>query len=218
MSEFHQLLSLSHSFSPAVGWIYSFLKQWTSETRLWGVFFFFPCWIFEQPHVPFPGSVFIYLLELKCMGGRALYLSMLCFLMQLHSEALMPFGQMSFLHFRSVHLYFFCCLFFVFFLFLSPSSYLLPAGFFFFCLSQIILPGFRNKFIFCKRIFVVPGFASSLNLTGFHFPLQNQVFVLSIFFPHHVQSLFWFWHHQYQMYKRFLLTNTRYIWCSDEFQ
>lgn len=75
--------------------------------RLWGVgllvflfsFLFFQnlrCWVFEQPHVPLPGSFFIYLLEIERMGGRALYFRMLCFMMRSHSKAFMPFGQVSF--------------------------------------------------------------------------------------------------------------------------
>lgn len=139
--------------SPAVRWIYSFLKQWTSEMRLWGILFCFlnfPCWVFEQPHVPFPGSVFIYLLELEWMGGRALYFSMLCFLVWLHSKALMPFGQVSFCAFAVLNNIFFSHLFsFLLPFFLSPSCW---PPFLFLYLSQIILPGFRNKFIFCKRI------------------------------------------------------------------
>lgn len=113
----------------------------------------FCCWVFEQPHVPLPGSFFIYLLEMERMGGRALYFSMLCFMMRLHSKAFVPSGQVSFC--TSVvlsYLFFFSFLFvFSFFLLLLlPPSCWPP--FIFLFLSQIILPGFRNKFIFCKRI------------------------------------------------------------------
>lgn len=122
--------------------------------RLWGGFFFKNfCWVFKQPHVPLPGSFFIYLLETERMGGRALYFSMLCFMMRFHSKALMPFGQVSFCTSVVLSYIFFssplCFLSFPLPLLLPPSCW---PPFVFLSLSQIILPSFRNKFIFCKRI------------------------------------------------------------------
>ena len=120
-------------------------------------FFFLPIFVFgflSNLMSPSQGAFFIYLLEMERMAGRALYSSMLCFMMRLHSKALMPFGQVSFC--TSVvlsYIFFFLSFFFVFFF---PLPFLLPPScwppFIFLSLCQIILPGFRNKFIFCKRI------------------------------------------------------------------
>lgn len=61
-------------------------------------------------------------------------------------------GAGKLLHLCCAQLYFLFRFLFVFSFFLSPSSCLLSAGLLFSSLSQIILPGFLNKFIFCKRI------------------------------------------------------------------
>lgn len=124
--------SLSYS-SPAIRWIYSFLNSeyWKWDYGVWFSFFKkkFSCWVFKQPHVPFPGSFFIYLLELEQMGGRALYVSMLCFLMRFHSKALMPFGQVSFCTFVVLNIFFSHLLFVFFPLSLLLASFSLPLPF-----------------------------------------------------------------------------------------
>lgn len=73
--------------------------------------------------------------------------------MRFHSKALMPFGQVSFCTSVVLSYIFFssplCFLSFPLPLLLPPSCW---PPFVFLSLSQIILPSFRNKFIFCKRI------------------------------------------------------------------
>ena len=146
------------------------------------------------------------------MGVRALYSSMLCFMMRLHSKALMPFGQVSFC--TSVmlsYIFFFfsfplCPLFF-----LSPSSCLLPAGF---VLS--FFPFLRLSFqVFIINLYFVKGFSC----TRFGILTESDWLLFSSpksgFCSQHLSPscpvTVWFWHHQYQMYKWFFLTNTRYI-------
>ena len=127
---------------------------------MWVFFFFFRfcflnlcCWVFEQPHVPLPGSCFIYLLETERLGGRALYFSMLCVMMRSRSEAFVPFGQVSFCTSAvpsdissSSH-------FFLSSLFLLPSC-LLPAGLLFSFFSFLRL-SFQ---VFVINLYFVKGF------------------------------------------------------------
>lgn len=161
---------------------------------------------FQATSCPFPRE-FLYLpLRNWRDWGRGDWVSA-CFVLGWNSKALVLSSIFFFL--SSL------CLF-SFFPFLPPPLPSCWPLFVFPYLSQIILPGFLINLYFVKD-FVVLGFASSLNLTGFYFTLQDQVFVHNIS-PHHIQSLCWFWHHRYQMYKWFLLTKTRYIWHSDEFQ
>lgn len=109
------------------------------------------CWVFEQPHVPLPGSCFIYLLETERLGGRALYFSMLCFMMRLHSEAFVPFGQVSFC--TSVVPGYISSSFHLSSLFLLASC-LLPAGLLF-----SFFPFLRLSFqVFVINLYFVKGF------------------------------------------------------------
>lgn len=125
-------------------------------------------------------------------------------------QALMPCGQVSACPAPSLcplHFLHSCAVFS-----LPPSSSFLLASFSFFrtflrLSFQVLVINFYFVKGFCCTRFCI--FTESDWLL---FSFSKIRFLFStLFSSHHVQSLFWFWHHQYQMYKRFLLTNTRYI-------
>lgn len=120
----------------------------------WVFVFFFWGEGIEQPHVPLPGSFFIYLLEIKGNGGRALYFSMLCFMMRLHSKAFVPFGQVSFCTFVVLNCISFLssplCLFSFPLLFLLPS-FLLASFLSFFPFLRLSFQVFVINLYFVKE-------------------------------------------------------------------
>lgn len=102
-------------------------------------------------NLPLPGSFFIYLLEIKRMGGRALCFSMLCFMMRLRSKALCHWAG-KLLHLYCAQLYFF---FLSSLLCLLSFHLLLPPS----CWPPIIFPFLRLSFqVFVINLYFVKGF------------------------------------------------------------
>lgn len=127
-----------------------FIPFLNSEHRKWDcgvcccLFFFFPLPIFVVGFLsnlmsPSQGAFFIYLLEMERMGGRALYSSMLCFMMRLHSKAFNAIWAGKLLHLCCAQLYFLLPLILLCLLFSSPpppASFLLASFYLSFPLSD----------------------------------------------------------------------------------